>query len=38
MANAHTIAFQRFTEWKWKKVNRELEEKRKSKDKNLKCK
>jgi len=35
MANAHTIAFQRFTEWKWQKVNKELEEKRKAKQQSL---
>lgn len=28
MANSHTIAFQRFTEWKWKKVNKLLEKQR----------
>lgn len=35
MANAHTIAFKRFTEWKWQQVNKELEEKRKAKQQAL---
>lgn len=28
MANQHTIAFQRFTEWRWKEVNRMWDNKR----------